>query len=1006
MRLPIHHRDVTSGRRLAMVALVMTILTNLSPFGGNVGAVARGGKSLFESGRASVRVAFPESSPALSQPDQSSTTRLSVAHSELPIMFEANVGQSDPQVKFLSRGAGYTIFLTSTEAVALLDRGTAGGNQTRAGKRSPVGSASDAAPAALRMRLVGGATQPEATGLDELRGKSNYFTGGSPDKWRTDVPLFARVQYKAVYPGIDLVYHGNQRQLEYDFVVAPDADPAPIGLSFEGARKMRIDGNGDLVLMTTAGEFRQHKPLIYQEVEGLKQEIKGRYVLKSRNEVGFKMAAYDHSKALIIDPVLSYGTYMGGSLDDVANGIAVDANGYAYVTGTTNSVGFPSKNAFQPEISRFIPDPGPANPWKGRDAFVTKFDPSKTGGDSLVYSTFLGGSRNEEANGIAVDAAGNAYIIGTTWSVDLSQTPWIEPEFPTANAFRAHLNAAGLQYPQACYCSDAFVAKLGAGGNTLLYSTYFGGSGADYGQGIAVDSFGNAYVTGTSYNEVTSDSVYWFPLREALMSTHTDQDAFVAKFDTSQSGDASLVFSTILGGGPNRGDLGFGIAVTPSGDHVYITGITNASNFPTTPNAYQPQIGPADSVFVTVFNDTRPLSLLYSTFLSASSTRSEGRAIAVDSSGNAYVTGLGGFQFVSRNPIPGSSSTGPFVTKINPFLAGNASLIYSTCLSNIITGQTGWGIAVDANGSAYVAVDPDRACLLEKNRIQGFGGGIRDAYVAKLNPSGNDLVFATYIGGSDEDAARGVAIDAAGNAYVAGYTRSTNFPTTPGAFCGTKPPSEDIWAHDLFVVKVAEKQANLAITTTAAPDPVVTGTQLTYTISVTNLGPDTADSVVVTDQLEQEVYFVSSNPPASVSGSNVIVNLGSIAPGATSTVEIVALVSCLIGDGKTIPNTATVTSLTYDPDTGNNSATAGNLTYNPPPDIACPPDILSSSALVYYDNPIASDNCDGLIKTVCSPPSGSKFPVGTTVVACYANDDQGQTSKCTFTVTVAPRLPR
>jgi len=207
-------------------------------------------------------------------------------------------------------------------------------------------------------------------------------------------------------------------------------------------------------------------------------------------------------------------------------------------------------------------------------------------------------------------------------------------------------------------------------------------------------------------------------------------------------------------------------------------------------------------------------------------------------------------------------------------------------------------------------------------------------------------------------------------------------------------------------VKVAEKQANLAITTTAAPDPVVTGTQLTYTISVTNLGPDTADSVVVTDQLEQEVYFVSSNPPASVSGSNVIVNLGSIAPGATSTVEIVALVSCLIGDGKTIPNTATVTSLTYDPDTGNNSATAGNLTYNPPPDIACPPDILSSSALVYYDNPIASDNCDGLIKTVCSPPSGSKFPVGTTVVACYANDDQGQTSKCTFTVTVAPRLPR
>ncbi|MFY9555064.1 MAG: SBBP repeat-containing protein, partial [Blastocatellia bacterium] len=896
-------------------------------------------------------------------------------------------------------------FLTSTEAVALLGRGKAGSNQTRAGKRSPVGSASDAAPAALRMSLVGGATQSEATGLDELRGKSNYFMGGSPDKWRTDVPLFARVQYKAVYPGIDLVYHGNQRQLEYDFVVAPGADPAPIGLSFEGARKMRIDGNGDLVLKTTAGEFRQHKPVIYQEVEGVKQEIKGRYVLKSRNEVGFKVAAYDHSKALIIDPVLAYGSYLGGSLDDVANGIAVDANGYAYVTGTTNSATFPAKDAFQSDISHFVPEPAPTNPWKGKDAFVSKFDPSKTGGDSLVYSTFLGGSGNEEANGIAVDAAGNAYVTGTTWSVDLSQTPWIEPEFPTANAFRAHLNAAGLQYPEACYCSDAFVAKLGAGGNTLLYSTYFGGSGTDFGQGIAVDSFGNAYVIGTSYHEFTSNSDYWFPLREAFMSTHTDQDAFVAKFATSQSGDASLVFSTILGGGPNRGDLGFGIAVTPSGDHIYVTGGTAAPNFPTK-NAYQPEIGQTYSAFVTVFNDTRPLTLLYSTFLhSTAAVASEGKAVAVDSSGNAYVTGRGGYPFVTRNPIPNSVAAGPFVTKINPFLAGNASLIYSTCLSNIVTGQTGWGIAVDANGSAYVAVDPDRACLLEKNRIQGFGGGIRDAYVAKLNPSGDDLVYATYIGGSDEDAARGVAIDAAGNAYVAGYTRSTNFPTTPGAFCGTKPPSEDVWAHDLFVVKVAEKQANLAITMTTAPDPVVTGTQLTYTMSVTNLGPDTADSVIVTDQLEQEVFFVSSNPPASVSGSNVIVNLGSIAPGASSTVEIVALVSCLMGDGKTITNTAMVTSLTYDPDTGNNSETAGNLAYNPPPDITCPPDVLSSSALVYYDNPTASDNCDRLIRTVCSPPSGSRFPVGTTLVACYANDDQGQTSRCTFTVTVAPKTP-
>ena len=266
------------------------------------------------------------------------------AYGKLPLSFEANEGQTDNRVDFLSRGSGYTLFLTPTEAVLALRKPVAS-NRPRRDNGTPRNAEAEQAPAAptavLRMKLVGANPSPRVTGLEELPGKSNYFLGNDPDKRHTDVPNYARVQYQDVYPGVDLVYYGNQRQLEYDLVVAPGADPDAIALSFDGVEKLRIDAQGDLVLETAGGEIRQHKPLVYQEVDGIRREIAGSYVLNGGYQVGFQVAAYDAGKPLIIDPVLVYSTYLGGSARDRGRGIAVDAAGNAYVTGTTKSTDFP-----------------------------------------------------------------------------------------------------------------------------------------------------------------------------------------------------------------------------------------------------------------------------------------------------------------------------------------------------------------------------------------------------------------------------------------------------------------------------------------------------------------------------------------------------------------------------------------------------------------------------------------------------------------------------------------
>src|SRR6202158_4584712 len=404
--------------------------------------------------------------PGPSQPDPATRGRLVKSYGQLPLSFEANQGQTDERVKFLSRGRGYTLFLTSGEAVLVLHQ--SGGEEEdrptgKSGLEKPSGKSTQGPSTALRVKLVGAKRGVEVRGEEELTGKSNYFIGNDPTKWRTNVPNYSRVKYENVYRGVDLVYYGQQGELESDFIVGAGVDAGVIRLQMAGAERVRINSQEDLQLKTAGGEVVLGKPVVYQWRVGKQRQageagrhlIEARYVVKGKREVGFAVGRYDVKEPLIIDPVLRYSTYLGGIGDDIGNGIAVDAAGNAYVTGDTNSANFPLVSSSQTFGG-------------GYDAFVTKFNAA---GNALVYSTYLGGSGGDEGRGIAVDAAGNAYVTGSTTSTN----------FPTT--------ANPLQ-PTSGGGNDAFVTKLSATGSALVYSTYLGGNGGDLGYGIAVDAGG------------------------------------------------------------------------------------------------------------------------------------------------------------------------------------------------------------------------------------------------------------------------------------------------------------------------------------------------------------------------------------------------------------------------------------------------------------------------------------------------------------------------------------
>jgi hypothetical protein len=682
-------------------------------------------------------------------PSNSNTTNARVVedYGKLPMRFEANIGQTANQVKFMARGAGYTLYLLRGESVFVMSR-------------------PESKPTMLRMRLINSNVHAEGRGVDELTGKVSYFIGNDPTKWRANVPTYGRVRYTEVYPGIDVLYYGNQQQLEYDFVVAPGADWRKISLAFTGTKRVEVEkASGDLLLQTESGVLHQHHPRVYQELATGRREIESRYVAQKNGRVGFAVGDYDTKQPLVIDPVLVYSTYLGGSGSDVATGIAVDSSGNAYITGETSSTDFPTKNATQAQVN-------------GQDVFVTKISAD---GQSLIYSTYLGGNDKNNPDlgrAIAVDSSGNAYVMGVTGSTD----------FPTKNALQPKFGGGSF---------DAFVTKLGADGQSLIFSTYLGGNGEESGfvgetGGIALDSSGNAYVTG-----VTSSTD--FPIKNAVQSTlGGGGDVFVTELS---SDGQSLIYSTYLGG--RNPDFGQGIALDSNGN-AYITGRTLSTDFPTK-NPLQAQLKGGQNGFVTKLSaDGR--SLIYSTYLGGSNNDAGG-GIAVDASGSVYISGFtASSDFPTKNALQpkfGGGSFDAFVTKISP---DGQSLIYSTYLGgNSSDGSLVNGLAVDAFGNTYIASGTTSTDFPTKNALQSTLNGPGDIFVTKLSADGQSLIYSTYLGGSSPDGSvvTGLALDAAGAVYIASSSASTDFPT--------KNPlqANNHGGNDAVIVKIADSAASL-----------------------------------------------------------------------------------------------------------------------------------------------------------------------------------------------------
>jgi len=656
----------------------------------------------------------------------------------MPLAFTQNMGQWDDRALFRADAGGATMWIT-TEGVCYqftrriervdADQDTSRSDMASMGRHPRgIGDEPDSIETmVIKAAFVGANPNPTATGDNLLDYKCNYFLGNDPAKWRTDVPNYEAITLEEVYPGIDLTYYGNGRQMEYDFVVNPGADYSLIQIQYEGAEGLAVADDGALVVTTKWGEIKELSPVVYQEVGGSRRSVASEYVVQDDHTFGFRLGNdYDRTLPVVIDPVLVYSTYLGGSSDEYGNGIAVDGEGSAYVTGETYSSDFPTATPFDGSFNGGY-----------EDAFVTKLSPS---GTSLVYSTYLGGSIDDIGLGIAVDGAGSAYVTGLTNSSN----------FPTATPFDGSLN--GTQ--------DAFLTKLSPAGNSLVYSTYLGGDGTDYGNGIAVDGVGSAYVTGLTNS---SD----FPTATPFDGSFNGvRDAFVTKL--SQAGN-SLVYSSYVGGSDQ--DESYDIAVDGAGS-AYVTGLTYSADYPTA-TPFDGSYGGSQDAFLTKLSPAGN-SLVYSTYLGGSGG-DIGLGIAVDGAGSAYVTGYTySSDFPTASPFDGSSngSNDAFVTKLSPV---GTSLVYSTYLGGN-SGDGGCGIAVDGSGAVYVVGSSSSSDFPTQNSYQTYKGNY-DAFVTKLSSSGNSLVYSTYLGGSNDDRGSGIAVDGAGSAYVTGRTGSADFPT-------------------------------------------------------------------------------------------------------------------------------------------------------------------------------------------------------------------------------------
>ncbi|MFZ1929210.1 MAG: SBBP repeat-containing protein [Candidatus Sulfotelmatobacter sp.] len=880
--------------------------------------------------------------------------------SQLPLIFEPNQGQTDPSVKFVSRGPGYSLFLDSTGAVLAMR--TAQPASTRRSAASRNESENGSSMESVRMTLVGSNSGAAIVGSDQLPGKSNYFIGNDPKKWHTGVPQFAGVRYQNVYPGIDLVFYGSQGRLEYDFKVAPGADPSQAELQFEGATKLELS-HGDLILKGTDASVRLQAPRVYQSIAGRQRPVDGRFVLRAANRVGFEIGAYDRGQELVIDPTVSYSTYFGGSGSETYPSIAVNGDGFIYLAGSTTSTDLPVTT---------LPAALQSTLKGAQNIFILKLDPT-AGAAGILYLTYLGGSGTDISSGLAVDTGGTAYVTGTTTSTNFPTSAAGFQTTPLAGTACTPL-IASISAP--CHVFVSALSGLDSTGSPQLkYSTYLSGNGSESASAVATDNNGNVFVTGTT---TSSNSGTGFPstsLPAAYQATpNASIQFFMTEVNTNATGLPSIAYSTYFGGSNGSIAIGGGIAVDTTGN-VYFSGTTNFYNSGEGPNggilnstdfpilnAWQPCLNtpepttilppvscpavttpePTDA-FVAKINVTNAQTsgpqLIYSTFFGGNNNDSS-TGLTIDSgAANVYITGTtnssnvtipsgaGAFQPCLNAPttvLP--CSTTPDTTHTDAYVARFANGTGSTTTSSVAVqlgyfsylggslNDSGLAIAVDTAEGALVTGATDSTDFpASVGAIQTHLNGVQNAFFAHLDTQINSSQsttgsYATYFGGDGTDRGTSITVDSSLNTYFAGDTNSTNLQLqgpvqncldtpvnpAPGAPCPTitAPAPTDAFAvrlqtaTDLCIRCVAPILSPLSGLISA-------GNQMTITFTVINEGPDLATNVTVTGQLSTGITAVFNSATAASgtcsvpTGANVVCTIPALQSGSTTTVAMV-----------------------------------------------------------------------------------------------------------------------
>lgn len=902
-----------------------------------------------------------QSSPVGANPQMQERARALLAG--LPLIFEPNQGQAnldpaDSRARFVSRGPGYSLFLGS-EGATLSLASRVPSKSRRASTRQP---ASADRLEILQMKLAGANPNVGLTGADRLPGKSNYFLGNDAGKWRQGVPQFARVRYESVYPGINLLFYGNQGRLEYDFQVQPGADPRQAELEFKGARRLQIK-DGALIIDGQSGSMRLEAPRVYQEIAGKQQPVEGAFVLRGGKRAGFAIGTYDHSRELVIDPILTFSSYFGGTGDEHSSYIAIDGSFNIYLTGSTQSPNLPTvSGSFQPTLNG------------AQNVYVAKITPPLGSiPATLDYITYLGGNGTDSPAGISVDGSGNAYLAGTTSSTNFPVTSLAYQKVPETGSTGT---------------SHVFVTELKYDATSLIYSSYLSGNGTDVASGMTIDTAGFIYVTGTTTSTDAGSFTDQFPastLPQALpyqISPRAAIQFFVTKVNTAAGGPSSIAYSTYFGGAnfdtASPIAVGGGIAVDTN-RNIYFTGTTNFlyngcagcsnTDFPIL-NPYQPcldQVPP--TVVVTAPQCTYPTGasaptesdafvaklnpnvgqgqqLVWSTYVGGTGTDS-GTGVGLDpGAANVYVTGTtnstdigtsvttlstsSAYQRCLDTPVnpPSSVTTCPapattpfptdaFVARLtNPSTTSTSTIPVNVALNYFSflggTGNdAGQAITVDSASGALITGWTQSSDLnVLNNSIQstlncpaGAPTPCQDAFVARLNTAtvvGQTTgSWVTYLGGSGTDQGTSIALDVNQNAYFAGDTNSTDFPVS-------KPLQvTNGGGYDAFVTQLGTAvtlSVNGALTLGTNQTYISAGNQATFTYTVTNSGPDLANNITVLDDLNPTITGV---PLTFVSAST---SAGTCGGGSTNAVVSCSLPSLQAGSTATVTIVVTPTA--------------------------------------------------------------------------------------------------